>query len=113
MSNLTKNVRDQFDWPLFVSVCALATIGIVNLYSATSAPGAVADMYIQQMYWLALGAGIATLVTLIDYRHFERYGWFIYAGGVVLLVLVLAFGEGIRGARRCRRTAFRGPTSTS
>jgi rod shape determining protein RodA len=100
MSTLARTLRDQFDWALFVAVFGIATCGIINLYSATSAPGAVADMYIQQMYWLALGTGVAVLVCIIDYRHFERYGFIIYGVGVSLLILVLTFGEGIRGSRR-------------
>ena len=51
-------LRDDFDWGLFLVVCVIATLGVVNLYSATSAQtGARAELYIQQIYWLALGAG--------------------------------------------------------
>lgn len=99
MSTLARTLRDQFDWPLFVAACGIATCGIINLYSATSALDALSDMYIQQMYWLAFGTGVAVLVCIIDYRHFERYGVAIYGIGVSLLVLVL-FSDGIRGARR-------------
>lgn len=97
---LVRNLRDQFDWPLFVALCAIATIGILNLYSATSAAGARGDMYIQQMYWFALGTGVAVLVCAIDYRHFERHGWIAYGAGVVLLVLVFLIGKNIRGSIR-------------
>jgi len=40
MVTIGKGLRDQFDWPLFVTVAAIAVIGVTNLYSATSAnPG--------------------------------------------------------------------------
>ena len=92
MATLGKGFRDQFDWPLFVTVCAIAVIGVSNLYSATSAPLAtdrgLGNLYVQQIYWLVLGAGVAVLVAGIDYRHYERFAWFAYGAGIVLLVLV-------------------------
>ena len=100
MPALVRTFRDQFDWPLFVVVCAIAVLGVVNLYSATSASGAVQDAYIQQIYWLTLGAGVAALVAAIDYRHYERNAWVIYGAGVVLLVLVFLLGKSIRGSTR-------------
>jgi rod shape determining protein RodA len=43
---------------------------------------------------------VGTLVAAVDYRHFERFGWFAYGGGVVLLVLVFLLGRSIRGSTR-------------
>ena len=99
-----RGFRDQFDWALFVAVAAIAMIGVTNLYSATSAPLAtsrgLADLYIQQIYWLTLGAGVAVLIAAIDYRHYERFGWFAYGAGIVLLVLVFLLAPEIRGSQR-------------
>src|SRR5205085_8134961 len=45
--------RDNFDWTLFLTASALAVVGVVNLYSATSvSKAALSDIYIQQVYWL-------------------------------------------------------------
>ncbi len=101
MATLVRGFRDQFDWALFVAVAAIAVIGIVNLYSATSASGgALSELYIQQIYWLTLGAGVAVLVAAIDYRQYERTGWIAYGAGVVLLVLVFLLGNTVRGSTR-------------
>ena len=98
---LSRGLKDNFDWPLFVTVAAIAVIGIVNLYSATSAANVyLREIYIQQIYWLTLGAGVATLIAAIDYRHFERQGWVAYGIGIVLLVLVFLLGREIRGSQR-------------
>jgi rod shape determining protein RodA len=96
---LVRTMRDQFDWSLFVALATIATIGIVNLYSATSANPALSAMYIQQMYWLAFGSGVAALVTAIDYRHYERYAWVAY-GFCVLLLVVVFIGPSVRGVHR-------------
>jgi rod shape determining protein RodA len=98
---LNKQIRDHFDWPLFVTVAMIAALGVANLYSATSASGASkADLYLQQIYWLTLGVGVAALLVAIDYRHFERYGWVAYGVGIAGLVLVFLLGRNIRGSQR-------------
>jgi rod shape determining protein RodA len=90
-----------FDWPLFVMVAAIAMIGVVNLYSATSAnQNQLRELYVQQIYWLTLGAAAAVLLASIDYRHYERYGWVAYGVGVVLLVLVFLLAPEVRGSQR-------------
>ncbi|HEY2733463.1 MAG TPA: FtsW/RodA/SpoVE family cell cycle protein, partial [Polyangiales bacterium] len=98
---LRRGFQDNFDWPLFVTTAAISVVGVVNLYSATSAsaPG-LRDMYIQQIYWMTLGAGVAVLVAAIDYRHFERYGWIAYGIGVAMLILVFLLAREIRGSQR-------------
>jgi rod shape determining protein RodA len=40
------------------------------------------------------------LVTSIDYRHYEKFGYALYAFGIVLLVLVFVLGKDIRGSSR-------------
>lgn len=94
-------VREHFDWSLFIGVAALAVIGIVNLYSATSVVrGSHAEDHVQQIYWLVVGGILATVVAAIDYRHYERLGYALYAVGVVLLLLVFILGREIRGSSR-------------
>ncbi len=93
--------RDNFDWALFLTASALAVIGVVNLYSATSVSrAALSDIYIQQVYWLVLGGILGAVVAVIDYRHYERLGYVLYGVGVVLLLLVFILGRDIRGSSR-------------
>ncbi|MET0388439.1 MAG: rod shape-determining protein RodA, partial [Polyangiales bacterium] len=98
---LRRGFRDNFDWPLFVTSAAIAVVGVVNLYSATSAATpALRDVYIQQVYWLTLGAGVAVLVAAIDYRFYERYGFIAYGVGVAMLTLVFLLAREVRGSQR-------------
>jgi rod shape determining protein RodA len=97
----------QVDMPLLVGIVAIATLGIVNLYSATSvyvdAAGrraGLADIYVSQIYWIVVGVLLAVLVTAIDYRHYERFAYVFYAGGIVSLGLVFVLGADIRGSAR-------------
>ena len=95
---LTNRLRDHFDWALVLATLAIAIVGVVNLYSATVRVHTWAP--VAQIYWLMIGAGVAAFVASIDYRHFERYGYVLYAGGIVLLLLVLVAGRTIRGSQR-------------
>ncbi len=96
----------QFDWALFLGIAAIAICGVVNLYSATSVyfeaarHSGLADVYTAQLYWLLIGALAAGAITVVDYRHFERLAYFLYAGGVVSLILVFVLGADIRGSSR-------------
>jgi rod shape determining protein RodA len=93
--------RDNFDWALFLTASALAVIGVVNLYSATSvSKAALSEIYIQQVYWLVLGGILGAAVAVIDYRHYERLGYLLYGVGVVFLLLVFVLGKDIRGSSR-------------
>ncbi|HVJ91906.1 MAG TPA: rod shape-determining protein RodA, partial [Labilithrix sp.] len=93
--------RDSFDWTLFLTASALAVIGVINLYSATSvARAALSDIYIQQVYWLVLGGILGSIVAVIDYRHYERLGYLLYGVGIIFLLLVFILGKDIRGSSR-------------
>jgi len=95
------SARNRFDWALFLVTALLAVVGVVNLYSATSvARAALSEVYIQQVYWLMIGGIAASVVALIDYRHYERFGYALYGLGIVLLVLVFILGRDIRGSSR-------------
>jgi len=96
---LEHRLRDDFDWPLFLATLMIAITGIANLYSTASVSN-VQDRYISQIYWVALGAVGALVVAAIDYRHFERYGYVLYAVGNILLVAVLLFAREVKGSHR-------------
>jgi rod shape determining protein RodA len=95
----------QVDMPLLVGIVAIATFGIVNLYSATSvyinsAKSGLADIYVSQIYWIVVGILLGFLAAIIDYRHFERMAYVLYAAGLVALGLVFVLGADIRGSSR-------------
>lgn len=96
----------QIDVTLLTTIVIIATVGVLNLYSATSvyidagARAGLADIYVSQVYWIVVGSLLAILVAAIDYRHFERLAYFMYAGGVLALLFVLLLGGEIRGSAR-------------
>lgn len=94
------------DMPLVLATVAIVTLGLVNLYSATSvyvesaARARLADIYVSQIYWVVVGGLLAILAAAIDYRHFERLSTFFYGGSLISLGLVFILGSDIRGSSR-------------
>ena len=91
-------LRQHFDWPLFIAVILLSAVGIINLYSATSATAL--SLAKQQLYWVALGMAGFLLVAAVDYRHLNRMAYLLYFFGLILLAAVLVFGREVNGAQR-------------
>ena len=91
----------HLNWPFLLLVCLLASVGIANLYSATSSWGAIAQpVYLKQTYWLGIGLCVAAMICLVDYRHLEYLSFPFYGGTLLLLILVLTVGKTSMGATR-------------
>jgi rod shape determining protein RodA len=99
----------KIDMPLLLVVVAITSIGVVNLYSATSAyvgasrHAALADVYVSQIYWIVIGFLFAMLLSAIDYRHLARIAPVLYAGGLLSLALLFVLAGDVRGATRWLR----------
>src|SRR5687768_4093011 len=92
-------VRTRVDWPLLLTVLAIAAIGITNLYSATrTAP--VRGMFEGQVRIMILGLAAFFLASALDYRIWVRWAWLILAVGVALVVGVHFVGNVVKGSRR-------------
>jgi rod shape determining protein RodA len=91
----------HFNWTYLLLILLIAVVGIANMYSATSSWTASAQpVYIKQFYWLGIGVLIVAVVCLIDYRHLEYLSIPLFAGNMLLLILVLAVGKTSMGATR-------------
>jgi len=92
--------------PLILGITvALSLGGLVMVFSAS---GIVAEMkytdstyYLQrQIVWMVLGFSMLFVVSQIDYRQWKQWVPWILMGCLGGLLLVLAFGPQINGARR-------------
>lgn len=95
------------DTMLFAAVAALVAIGLVMIYSASSATAYsehhdTAYYMKRQFMWLAVGLGIAYAAYRMDYHKLKRAAPYILVGSIVTLLLVLIPHVGIvvNGARR-------------
>ncbi|MFT3790648.1 MAG: rod shape-determining protein RodA [Rudaea sp.] len=86
----------QLDWPLACALLLLAGVGLVNLYSAG---GPDAKFAFNQGARFALGAVLMVLLSRVSPQTLRKWTPWLYAGSVLLLLVVAALGEG-RGANR-------------
>jgi rod shape determining protein RodA len=92
-------VRARLDWPLTLTVMAIAAIGLTNLYSATrTAP--VPGMFEGQVRLMAVGIVAFFVLSALDYRMWVRWSWLILALGVTAVIGVHFAGNVVKGSRR-------------
>ena len=96
---LAQRLRDEIDWVLAGICLAISLLGVINLYSTGRASGDP-ELYQTQIYFLVFGGIVAYVVSRVDYRHIERYGYILYGIGMLFLILVLFIGTEINNARR-------------
>jgi len=86
---------------LVFCVTALLSLGLVILFSSSMDKNGQ-NYPAMQAIWCGLGVVAAVLAAWIDYRHLKKISLVLYVAAVVLLVLVLIPGIGVKagGARR-------------
>ncbi|MBN1557550.1 MAG: rod shape-determining protein RodA [Lentisphaerae bacterium] len=89
-------------WPMFGITLLLSALGVLFVYSAcyASVEGTMRALYRRQLLWAGVGLAAYLGFAAFDYRRLRRLTWWIYAGSLLLLVLVLLIGTEISGARR-------------
>lgn len=101
------SARHAIDFPLFITVCAIALFGVVMLYSATyykgiSESGDGMSFVRSQVLLVAAGIAIMYGVSIVPFGLYKskRIVIFIYAAIIGLLVYTLINGKLVLGARR-------------
>ena len=98
--------RGQLEFHLLVLLTlGLVALGLVMVYSASSARGLLAAddpaYYLKRQALFALvGLVLLTVLARLDFRFLRKLGGPLLLGAVVLLVAVLVAGTTVNGARR-------------
>ena len=82
-----------YDFKLMIMVIALAVIGII-------AVGSQETLQARQIMGFAFGVFLMLVISLFDYTVILKLYWLIYLGNLILLVMVIFFGEESNGAQR-------------
>jgi len=90
-------VRLHIDVPLFVGLSMLAVTSLVILYSSS---GQSVDTVVRQALRILLAFGVMLALAQISPQHLQRWSPWLYASGLILLVLVLGIGHIGKGAQR-------------
>jgi len=89
--------RLHIDFMLLFLLLAISAIGMVVLYSASSESR---ESMIRQGAFFGMAYVVMIIIAQIPVDLMKRMAPWAYAGGVVLLVLVLVVGVGAKGAQR-------------
>lgn len=93
--------RERFDGITPACLMVLSLFGVFFIYSAQLATEQ--HQWLTQLVWLALGAVVYVMTSLLDYRLWLKYAHFVYLVALAILLLVLIPGVGTThgmGARR-------------
>lgn len=89
----------RFDWVTPVAMLVLAVAGVFFIRSAQAYTGG--GLWKMQIIWIGLGIGVYALVSLVNYKILLEKAHWVYAAGLVLLLLVeTPLGVEIYGSRR-------------
>jgi len=97
-------IFQHIDWVIIALYLLLVFFGWLNIYAAVydeSQPSifAVGMRYGKQLIWIGAAIVLAIITLSIDPKFFTQFAWLIYAGGILVLVLVIFIGRDISGAR--------------
>lgn len=97
--------RQLFGPASVILVCAvgLALLGLTVLFSASASFRTDPYFFIKrQVIWVVIAVCAGWVVSRVDLEHARRYAWIIWGAAIVLLILVLIPGIGVKvnGARR-------------
>lgn len=87
----------HLDAPLLILILMLCAFGLFVLYSASAQDS---GYVMKQAVRMGVGLVAMLVVAQISPGLLERWAPWVYAGGVILLVCVLLFGVGAKGAQR-------------
>ncbi|HUT22121.1 MAG TPA: rod shape-determining protein RodA [Candidatus Bipolaricaulota bacterium] len=88
----------KFDWILFTAIFLLLVLGLSAIYSVSlNQEGEGAAAFNRQLIFVGIGLAVFFFFSFFNYIFFRSYSRVIYILTLILLFLVLIFGENIRG----------------
>ena len=76
----------------------LALFGVLGVYSA-SLHSAMANAFVRQLVWTAMGLVICFTVLSIDYHYLTDHAFSLYAVSIAVLIGILLVGKEINGSK--------------
>jgi len=98
---------ERVDIPFLILLLMLLTVGLVMLYSASSAQSMYDTGYtdstryfLKQGICAVIGLGAMAFISKIPANFWLKMAWPLYGISILLLLMVLVFGQSVNGARR-------------
>jgi rod shape determining protein RodA len=99
-------LTEGIDWPIMGLYVGIVFIGLLSIFAAEYREGDniwndilhLNKNYARQLMWLGVSAILATGIWLTDSKFFTATANLMYAGGLLMLLLVLAIGKDVKGS---------------
>lgn len=108
MMNRRQQIKltDGIDWPIMGLYLALVFVGLLSIFAAEYREGDniwydivhLNKNYARQLMWLGISGVLATIIWLTDSKFFTATANLMYAGGLLLLLLVIGIGKDVKGS---------------
>lgn len=96
-----RNFFKRINIYIIFSILSLNTIGLINLYSATSNIAKhLEGIFANQIVWIFVGWAFFMLLTIFDYRLFIKFAPVFYILNLLALIAVKLIGKSSYGAQR-------------
>jgi len=92
LDTLKKHLR-YTSWPIIVAMIALMSFGLLAINVSEQADPAMRGLANRQIVWACVGLGIFIGATIVPYRRFGRLAYPLFAGTLLLLIVVLFLPE--------------------
>jgi rod shape determining protein RodA len=91
----------SFDPFMVITTLVLIGFGLITIWSGEGAgPITLSSLVVQQGLFVVIGVPLMLALTMLDYRYVQTFSWIIYAGSLVLLLIVMVAGTTTGGSSR-------------
>ncbi len=94
-----RSLARALDWPFFMATVLLAGLGLIVQYSLSFSRVGGEALFLRHVIFVVTGFGLMLIIMAIDFRVWEAWRWWVYGGGLLLLLAVLVIGLTQRGTR--------------
>lgn len=91
--------RFQLEFSILLPILLFAIIGITAIHSAESLLIEQNHYALKQIIWYVIGTIGIIFVIIVGNKRIMKYSWYLYGLFVILLLLLLFFGEPIHNSR--------------
>ena len=98
----------HLDYLLLAAAAGLLVYGVAMIYFATRHDPLTSPLYYAryQVAYAAVGVAALVVLSLLDYEHYRRWQWPLFAFVLVSIAAVFALGPVTRGSRRWLSLSF-------
>ena len=98
------NISNNIDWTIIFLYFGIVILGWLNIYAAVYDEATTTSIFDstlnsgKQLLWIGTYVVLITLIISVDYKFYERFGYYIYGLLILMLILVIPFGLEIAGS---------------